>query len=226
VQLRFGDFVVDSETRQVLRDQEEIHLSPKAFDLLCTLAERRPTVVDKAELTRRIWPDTFVGDANLNVLIGEIRRALGDTAQRPRFIRTVHGVGYAFCGEVAELSRSTTVRRPAATRSWLVWNDRTFALAEGDNLIGRDPGCNIWLDESGVSRRHARINVDGVRRRMTLEDLNSTNGTFVGDAQLNAKHALTDGEVIHIGSVALTFRAWFPETSRETERIRRKPRVK
>ena len=226
MQLRFGDFVVDSDTRQVLRDQEEIHLSPKAFDLLCALAERRPTVVDKAELVKRIWPDTFVGDANLNVLIGEIRRALGDTAQRPRFIRTVHGVGYAFCGEGTEVPRPTTVRRPAATRCWVVWNDRTITLADGDNLIGRDPGCAIWLDESGVSRRHARIHVDASRRRMTLEDLNSTNGTFVGDMQLSAKHALTDGEVIHIGSVVLTFRAWFPDTSRETERIRRKPRQK
>jgi DNA-binding winged helix-turn-helix (wHTH) protein len=224
VRLRFADFVVDSDTRQVLRDQEEIHLSPKAFDLLCTLVERRPSVVDKAELVARIWPDTFVGDANLNVLIGEIRRALGDMAQRPRFIRTVHGVGYAFCGEVAEVPRPTTRRRPAATRCWLVWNDHTFTLTEGDNLIGRDPGSAIWLDESGVSRRHARIHIDGARRRMTLEDLNSTNGTFVGDTQLRATHALADGEVIHIGSVALTFRAWFPETSRETERIRRKPR--
>jgi DNA-binding winged helix-turn-helix (wHTH) protein len=223
VRLRFGDFVVDSDTRQVLRDGEEVHLSPKAFDLLCTLAERRPTVVDKAELVTRIWPDTFVGDANLNVLIGEIRRALGDTAQRPRFIRTVHGVGYAFCGEAAELRQAATERRPAATRCWLTWHDRTFTLVEGENVIGRDPGCAIWLDETGVSRRHARIHVDGTRRRMILEDLNSTNGTFVGDAQLSAKHALADGDVIHIGSVALTFRAWFPETSRETERIRRPP---
>ena len=222
MRLRFGDFVVDWATRQVLRDQQEIHLSPKAFDLLCTLAERRPSVVDKGELVARIWPDTFVGDANLNVLIGEIRRALGDTAQRPQFIRTVHGVGYAFCGEATELQQPVTERRPAATRCWLVWNDRTFTLVEGDNLIGRDPDCGIWLDESGVSRRHARIRVDGARRRMTLEDLNSTNGTFVGDTQLSGAHALADGNVIHIGSVALTFRAWFPETSRETERIRRR----
>jgi hypothetical protein len=208
----------------VLRGQEEIHLSPKAFDLLCTLAERRPTVIEKAALVARIWPDTFVGDANLNVLIGEIRRALGDTAQHPQFIRTVHGIGYAFCGEAAELQQPATERRPAASRFWLVWNDRKFTLAEGENLIGRDPACGIWLDESGVSRRHARIDVDGARRRMTLEDLNSTNGTFVGDTPLSAKHALADGDVIHIGSVALTFRAWFPETSRETERIRRTPR--
>ncbi len=224
MKLRFRDFFLDSDTRQVIRDQEEIHLSPKAFDLLCALVERRPAVVDKSELVTRIWPETFVGDANLNVLIGEIRRALGDPVQRPQFIRTVHGIGYAFCGEVAEGRQPATDRVPAAMRFWLVGNDRTFTLAEGDNLIGRDPGCAIWLDEAGVSRRHARIRVEGIRRRMTLEDLNSTNGTVVGDTPVTAPHSLLDGDAIHVGSVTLTARAWFPDTSRATERIQRAPR--
>lgn len=224
MKLRIRDFILDSDTRQVLRDEEEIHLSPKAFDLLCALVERRPAVVDKTELVTRVWPETFVGDANLNVLIGEIRRALGDSVHRPQFIRTVHGIGYAFCGEVAELRQPLTERRPEVTRCWLIWNDRTFALVEGDNLIGRDPGCSIWLDEAGVSRRHASIRVDGRRRRMSLVDLNSTNGTFVHDTRIAAEQPLLDGDVIHIGSVGLIFRVWFPETSRETERIKREPR--
>ena len=62
----------------------------------------------------RIWPDTFVVDANLNVLIGEIRRTLADDAQRPLFIRTVHGIGYAFCAEAADaepLDEREVVRR-------------------------------------------------------------------------------------------------------------------
>src|SRR5262245_66386341 len=92
---------MDSETRQLLGDGREIHLSPKAFDLLCALIETRPKVVEKADLHARIWRNTYVVDANLNVLIGEIRRALGDRAQDSRFIRTVHGVGYAFCGTTA-----------------------------------------------------------------------------------------------------------------------------
>ena len=63
------------------------------------LVEARPTVVSKADLHDRIWPGTFVVDANLSVLVGEIRRALADSAQTPRYIRTVHKVGYAFCGD-------------------------------------------------------------------------------------------------------------------------------
>ena len=94
---RFAEFTVDSDTRQLQGGGGDIHLSPKAFDLLCLLIEAAPKVVDKADLHARIWPDTHVVDANLNVLIGEIRRAIGDSAQHPTFIRTVHGVGYAFC---------------------------------------------------------------------------------------------------------------------------------
>ena len=81
----------------------EIRLSPKAFDLLAALIEQRPRVMDKADLHRRIWPDTHVVDANLNVLIAEIRRALEDSPREAMFIRTVHAIGYAFCGEAVEL---------------------------------------------------------------------------------------------------------------------------
>ena len=93
---RFGPFVLDSETRQLTRDEGEIHLSPKAFAVLCALVAKRPNVVPKADLFGQIWPDVFVVDGNLNVIVGEIRRALDDDPQEPRFIRTVHGVGYKF----------------------------------------------------------------------------------------------------------------------------------
>jgi DNA-binding winged helix-turn-helix (wHTH) protein len=83
VRARFGPFAIDSDTRQLLRAGTEVHLSPKAFDLLCTLIESRPKVVEKETLHARIWPDTYVVDANLNVLVSEIRRAIGDKIQQP-----------------------------------------------------------------------------------------------------------------------------------------------
>src|SRR4029077_6127512 len=94
VRARFAQFTIDSETRQLLSPGGEVHLSPKAFDLLYGLIESRPKVVDKADLHSRIWPNTYVVDANLNILIGEIRRAIGDSARNPKFVRTVHGVGF------------------------------------------------------------------------------------------------------------------------------------
>jgi len=220
VKTRFGPFTVDSRTRQLLRDGREIHLSPKAFDLLCLLLERRPDVVRKEELHTRIWPDTFVVEANLNVLIGEIRRTLGDKALRPRFIRTVHGVGYAFCGDAADIDIAPA-RGARATPVWLVWNDRTFLLAGGETIIGRDPHCGVWLDVSGVSRQHARMRIETATRSASIEDLGSTNGTFVRGVPVEAPTPLADGDVIGIGLIELTFRAWGAENAQKTERIRR-----
>jgi len=220
VRARFAQFTVDSETRQLLGSGREIHLSPKAFDLLCALIETGPKVVEKADLQARIWPDTYVVDANLNILIGEIRRAIGDSAQRPQFIRTVHGVGYAFCSAVTEVPAPRAA--VPALFCWVAWNDKTGQLSEGDNIIGRDPRSDIWLDAPGVSRRHAIIRVGSSQRRVTLEDLGSTNGTFVRRAPVVAEIALTDRDLIQVGTVDLTVRLWVADQAPETKRIRRR----
>lgn len=99
MRLEFGEFAFDSATREVLRGAEAVHLSPKAFQLLLMLIERRPAAISKQDLQSGLWPDTFVSEANLGVLVAEIRSALGDNAREPRFIRTVYGFGYAFCGD-------------------------------------------------------------------------------------------------------------------------------
>jgi len=222
VRTHFGPFTLDPATRQLLEGGRPIHLSPKAFDVLQVLVEARPTVVPKADLHDRIWPGTFVVDANLSVLIGEIRRALGDSAQAPRFIRTVHKVGYAFYADAADGPAEERAPDGANTpRCWLAWNDRRFMLTAGDNIIGRNPECGVWIDASGVSRRHARVRLDADGGAAAIEDLESMNGTFVNDTRVQSLQALNDGDVVQIASVPLTFRTWLPEKTRSTERIRR-----
>ena len=220
---RFLEFILDTDTRQLLSDGTEVRLSPKAFDLLCVLVARRPNVVEKEELLRQVWPTTFVTEANLNVLIGEVRRAISDNAQSPRFIRTVHGLGYAFCGTAADIDVASSPERAEQTRCWLVGSSRNFVLLEGDNIIGRDPSCTVWLDDPDVSRRHARIRIDTARRRAVLEDLGSTNGTSIGRSNVKAPTPLADGDVIRVGPVQLKFRDGTDEPQ-ETRRIRRKAR--
>jgi DNA-binding winged helix-turn-helix (wHTH) protein len=220
VRVRFADFTLDSATRQLLhRGTGEVRLSPKAFDLLAALIEERPRVLDKADLHRRIWPDTHVVDANLNVLIAEIRRALEDSRRHAKFVRTVHAIGYAFCGEVVELTDRSSPRKAPPVRFWLLWNERVMVLEEGDNTIGRDPECTVWLDASGVSRRHARIRVVRGDNAVVLQDLGSKNGTLVQNSPITGQVRLTDGAVIEIGSVQLTLRVWSDGKSTETERI-------
>ena len=215
----FGPFTLDPATRQLLDGGRPIHLSPKVFDVLQVLLEARPTVVPTANLHDSIWPGTFVVDANLSVLVGEIRKALADSAQTPRYIRTVHKVGYAFCGEAA--GEAPPPPATTASRFWLAWNDRTFVLSAGDNVIGRNPECAVWVDAAGVSRRHARLTLDIESGAASIADLGSTNGTFVNESRVESTLPLRDGDFVHLGSVALTFRAWLPERSRSTERIRR-----
>jgi len=222
VRARFAQFTIDSETRQLLGGGREIHLSPKAFDLLCALIEAGPKVVEKADLHARIWPNTFVVDANLNMLIGEIRRATGDSAHDPKFIRTVHGVGYAFSGTASD--GSSPPADVQALFCWVAWNGKTCQLSEGDNIIGRDPRSAIWLDAPGISRRHAIIRVDSSNRRVTLEDLGSTNGTFVRRAPVDGEVALSDSDLIQVDVVELTVRLWTADKAPATKRVR--PRSK
>ena len=226
MRVRFADFTLDSATRQLLhRGRGEIRLSPKAFDLLAALIDERPRVLDKADLHGRIWPDTYVVDANLNVLIAEIRRALEDSPRDPKFIRTVHAIGYAFCGEAVELPGRSAPRKAPPVRFWLMWNERVIVLEDGDNTVGRDPQCTVWLDASGVSRRHARIRTVRGDDAVLLQDLGSKNGTLVQNSSITGQVRLTDGAVIQIGSVQLKLRIWSEGKTPETERIspKRKP---
>src|SRR5262245_54989215 len=127
MRVRFRDFVLDAEARQFTRAGREVHLSPKAFDVLRMLVANRPNVVSKGDLLAQIWPDTFVVEANLNVVIAEVRRACGDEARAPLFIKTAHGVGYSFCGEATELDGPAS-RPQADVRCWLTWRQHTFPL--------------------------------------------------------------------------------------------------
>jgi len=95
----FGDFELDQERRQLLRSGAPVPLEPKAYELLSLLLERRPRALSRAQIRDVIWPGTYVSESTLAVLVNGIRHALGDAARQPRFIRTVHGFGYAFCGE-------------------------------------------------------------------------------------------------------------------------------
>jgi DNA-binding winged helix-turn-helix (wHTH) protein len=198
MELRFGPFTLNLATRELTRGADALHLSTKAFDLLAMLVLERPNVLSKSVLQQRLWPDTFVAEANLSNLITEIRQALDDPSRAPRYIRTVHRVGYAFCGE-------TTAARPAppGPLCWIEWGAQRYPLETGEHVIGRDPDVSIRIDASTVSRRHARIVVDA--SRAVLEDFGSKNGTFHGAVRISAPTALADGDDIRIGSQLLTF---------------------
>jgi DNA-binding winged helix-turn-helix (wHTH) protein len=216
MRVRFGRFVLDRESRELLRGDEHVPLSPKAFDLLSLLVDHRPKAMSKSDLLERVWPDTFVVEKNLANLVGEIREAIGDDPSDPRFIRTVHRFGYAFRDPAARPDADTPAR-PGGARSFrLKWVNGRATLEEGEHLVGRDPDAEIFLNQAGVSRRHARVVI--AAGRATIDDLGSKNGTFVGDQRVNGPTSLGDGDVIGIGSVKLTLRIFQTPSSTRTER--------
>lgn len=197
----FGDCRLDLRTRELAKAEELRHLSPKAFELLRLLIEARPRVIPKAELMDRLWPETFVADANLPVLIGEVRSALGDEARDSRYIRTHHTIGYAFSGVARELRGETLDGE--LVPMFLTVAERRVALHAGANSIGRDTVSDIRLGDLSVSKHHARITASTTGA--VLEDLSSKNGTRVDGALVTAAVALTHGAVITFGSVDVTF---------------------
>ena len=202
---RFGEFVLDVDLRQLRGPSGDLHLSPKAFDLLALLVANRTRVLSKVELQEQLWPQTFVIDTNLASLIAEIREALNDDAKHPRFIRTAHRVGYAFCGTVADDFTTPPVAIASLHLCWLLKDGRRIPLLPGDNILGRDLEGTIDIDSPSVSRRHARIRV--LERDATIEDLESKNGTYVRGERVSAAPVpLSDGDELRIGSVSLRFR--------------------
>jgi DNA-binding winged helix-turn-helix (wHTH) protein len=199
----FGTCVLDTETRQLLRAAEPVHLTPKAFELLHQLLQARPRVLTKTELQERLWPDTHVVEGNLPNLVAEVRGALADDARSPRFVRTVHGLGYAFCGEAVE---DAPVPRPEAERPFvyrLSWKGGLVALAEGEYVLGRHADSIVPVDAETVSRRHALLRIG--QGRAVLEDLGSHNGTFAAGERLSGPRTLADGDEFKLGSVSFVF---------------------
>jgi DNA-binding winged helix-turn-helix (wHTH) protein len=188
--LRFGAFTFDPQLRELRRNGETLPLSPKAFLLLELLVDARPNPVPHEVLYQRLWPDVVVEPGNLHGLVSEIRSALDDRDHA--VVRTVHRVGYAFAaaGTVEESARY----------SILLGADE-FPLRSGENVIGRDPHDAVVIHAPDVSRHHARLIVAGTR--VTLEDLGSKNGTFIGTRRVTEPVEVAPGDDILVGTVRL-----------------------
>ena len=218
MRIQFEAFTFDEGAHELRCAGEPVEISPKAFVLLGLLLECRPSVISHGDLRDRLWPDSHVARTSLARLVTEIRHALGDAAGTPRFVRNVHGLGYAFCG-AAQAEPSASGAAPnglpgAAFPCGLLWGAHEIGLREGDNLIGRTPDCAVRIDSPQVSRHHARIRVhDG---RATVEDLESKNGTFVDGARVDGPRRLEDGENVCVGPALLIFREGYGPGSTKT----------
>jgi DNA-binding winged helix-turn-helix (wHTH) protein len=217
VKYAFGSVLVDADARSISGAEGSVHLTRKAFDLLLLLLECRPKAVSKDDIYARLWPDTFVAESSLQTLVYEIRHAI-DHAGAPSWIRTVHGIGYSFAGEVLVSdapSHPAALRRPAA---WLLGESTRVALYAGENILGRGSDEVIEIEAPTISRRHARITIGP---SVTLEDLGSKNGTWLNDERLMEPRVVADGDGVGLGSEKFTIRlARQPKSTESTDMVR------
>lgn len=209
-----GDLEIHLGARRLIRSGAAVHISHKAFTLLEVLIRARPKALSKAELQTLIWPETFVVEANLANLVGELRRALGDDSARPRLLRTVHGFGYAWDGRFNEPAA------PAQSSPYrcLFLGRTPFMLPAGEYILGRGPESVVPLHSDVVSRRHARLVLDA--RQAVLTDLGSRNGTFVRGRRIEQPVTLGPLDEIRIGPFYLTLTVPHPEGPTTSEPLR------
>ncbi len=169
--LEFGPFRLDVPRRLVFRGDALLDVPPKAADLLAVLVAEAGQVVPKGELLRRVWPDTFVEEANLSVNVSILRRALGDQPDGQPWIQTVPRRGYRFLGMVRAPSR--------APRSLAVLPFRSLGGDEADNALGLGMADalitrlaatgRVAVRPTGTVRRFAEADTDPVAAGRQLE---------------------------------------------------------
>jgi len=225
---RFGAFDLDARTGELCRRGARVRLQEQPFQLLAALVEHAGDLVTRDELRRRLWPasTTIAFDQAVNNAVAKIRVALGDSAESPRFVETLARRGYRFVKHVEWVGddpEDAPVRPPAgdpvsrAAIVRLTSDDRTVVLTEGSHIVGRDPDASVWIASTVVSRHHARLVVQ--RDRITIEDLDSRNGTFVNGARVTGVLALAHGDELRIATHALVVHVSVGKTANGTADI-------
>ena len=196
--IRFGDVLVDRSTRRLSVDGDWRHIEPQVFDVLVYLIEHRDRVVPKTELLDQIWGSRFVSESALTSRIRSARSAVGDDGRRQHVIRTAHGTGYQFVGELdAELgavegSRPTPPSRPGGSVSRFSrpanpFRGRQADLAAVSDLLDR---CRlvtvIGPGGTGKTRLATEVMVDRSAPAAFVDLAAVRDGSAVGQALISA----------------------------------------
>jgi serine/threonine protein kinase/TolB-like protein/predicted Zn-dependent protease len=144
----FGEFQLDLSERLFVRGETVVDLKPKVFDLLVLLAQNAGRLMEKEAIFQSLWPDTVVEEANLNVSISALRKALGDTAGDPRYIETVPKRGYRF---IARVTENVVAPPPVAVETESIAPPRLVTV-DAATTIGSSVELNAAPSRSGTKR--------------------------------------------------------------------------
>jgi len=135
--IAFDRFVLDVASHRLWRDGTPVPLRPKAWSVLRHLVERAGELVTRDDLHRDVWRGAAVSDDTLTQAIGELRRAFGDSARQPRFIETVHGLGFRFVAPPRRTDAPPPAATPEASRDPEPPAERDGFVAEAAGFVGR-----------------------------------------------------------------------------------------
>lgn len=211
-----GEWKVEPALNRVSQGGEVVQLEPRVMEVLAFLASRPGQPTAKRDVIDAVWRTEFVAENTLTSAVADLRRVLGDDARSPRYIETISKRGYRVVAEVVLLEPGPVAVRPSAVvRLKLVSDEQEYPLHPGENVIGRAPEVEIFVDSGKVSRRHARIVVSA--GRAVLEDLDSKNGTFLGIERLSGPRELEHGDEIRLGRELMVFRFVVDDGRTQTE---------
>ena len=200
---RLGKWLVQPSLNRLVHGDTELHVRPKLMDLLVFFSRRADEVISKEEVLEGVWAKQFMAESVLSGLMAELRQILGDDAHNPRFIETVPKRGYRLV-VAAEPMADEDTGAGSGTACVLTVTGRRVPLGEGEYLIGRAPDAAVHIDSTDVSRHHAKVVVHG--GCVTIEDLGSKNGTFVGNDRVGEPRELRNGDQVRLGGVLIVFR--------------------
>ena len=160
----FGKYRLDPAEHLLLCNGKPVALTPKAFDILCVLAQNSGRLLSKDELMKRVWPNSFVEEANLSVNISALRRALGDTPDGQELIATVPKLGYRFVMPVREIRGTPQGEcEPIETKGIGEGAQPQKALSRVEvTPVASSHTSNAKVAEHGGPNRWARLSVLGV----------------------------------------------------------------
>ena len=162
----FEPFVLDAGSRILLKDGVTVRLTPKAFETLLVLVRHGVQLVDKEQLLKEVWPDSFVEEGSLSRNIHELRKALGDDSSEPRYIETIPKRGYRFIApvrvaeagagqiDVPRLEGDTVIEKHTFARVIRKEYESTDPPVDARTLTSRDEAGAIALP--GVAERRRR----------------------------------------------------------------------
>lgn len=152
--LTFDGFVLDQKNKTLTYQNEAVPIQSLVFELLWYLARRPDVIVSKEELLENVWGHTFLTDSSIAQAIKKARTALGDDGQQQNYIKTVHGKGFMFVGQVMEPAVKTASTPKVSRTKWMAAFAALVLIIAGIGWLGRDSNVTSHETVSPLAERN------------------------------------------------------------------------